>query len=96
MAAVYVSAATRKIDIRWRGPSDGNGSPVLGGGAAWVTAYHSDGGTSGTLYELNPATGAIRQQIRIDAGLPHFSSLALAGGSAYVSTLTGITAVNGA
>ena len=96
MAAVYVSAAERKIDIRWRGPSDGNGSPVLGGGAAWVTAYDPDGGTSGTLYELSPATGAIRSQIEIGAGLPHFSSLSLAGGTAYVSTLTGVSAVNGA
>jgi polyvinyl alcohol dehydrogenase (cytochrome) len=96
MAAVYVSAAQRKIDIRWRGPADGNGSPVLGGGAAWVTAYDSDGGASGTLYELSSATGAIRSQLEIGAGLPHFSSLSLAGGTAYVGTLTGVTAVNGA
>jgi hypothetical protein len=96
MAAVYVSAAARKIDIRWRGPSDGNGSPVLGGGAAWVTAYDPDGGTSGTLYELSSATGAIRNQIEIGHGLPHFSSLSLAGNTAYVGTLTGVTAVNGA
>ena len=96
MAAVYVSAAQRKIDIRWRGPADGNGSPVLGGGAAWVTAYNSAGGTSGTLYELSSATGAIRSQIEIGAGLPHFSSLSLAGDTAYVGTLTGVTAVNGA
>ena len=95
MAAVYVSAAQRKIDIRWRGPADGNGSPVLGGGAAWVTAYGS-GGDSGTLYELSSATGVIRSQIEIGAGLPHFSSLSLAGNSAYVGTLTGVTAVNGA
>jgi outer membrane protein assembly factor BamB len=96
MAAVYVSAAERTIDIRWRGPSDGNGSPVLGGGAAWVTAYEPDGGASGTLYELSPATGAIKSEIEIGAGLPHFSSLSLAGGTAYVSTLTGVSAVNGA
>ena len=96
MVAVYVSAAQRKIDIHWRGPADGNGSPVLGGGAAWVTAYDPDGGTSGTLYELSSATGAIRSQIAINAGLPHFSSLALAGNSAYVGTLTGVSAVNGA
>ena len=96
MAAVYVNAAERKIAIRWRGPADGNGSPVLGGGAAWVTAYDADGGTSGTLYELSPATGAIRSRIEIGAGLPHFSSLSLAGDTAYVSTLTGVTAINGA
>ena len=46
--------------------------------------------------ELSPATGAIRSQIEIGAGLPHFSSLSLAGGTAYVSTLTGVSAVNGA
>ena len=96
MAAVYVSATERKIDIRWRGPSDGNGSPVLGGGAAWVTAYDPNGGASGTLYELSSATGAIRSLIEIGAGLPHFSSLSLAGDTAYVGTLTGITAVHGA
>ena len=96
MAAVYVNAAERKIAIRWRGPADGNGSPVLGGGAAWVTAYDPSGGASGTLYELNSGTGVIRNQIKIGSGLPHFSSLALAGGTAYVATLTGVTAVNGA
>jgi hypothetical protein len=48
------------------------------------------------LYELSSATGAIRSQIEIGAGLPHFSSLALAGRSAYVGTLTGVSAVNGA
>ena len=96
MAAVYVSASAREIDIRWRGPADGNGSPVLGGGAAWVTAYNPDGGASGTLYELSSATGAIRNQIEIGAGLPHFSSLSLAGSTAYVGTLTGVTAVHGA
>jgi polyvinyl alcohol dehydrogenase (cytochrome) len=96
LAAVYVSATERKIDIRWRGPSDGNGSPVLGGGAAWVTAYDPDGGSSGALYELSSATGAIRSQIEIGEGLPHFSSLSLAGNTAYVGTLTGVTAVNGA
>jgi polyvinyl alcohol dehydrogenase (cytochrome) len=96
LAAVYVSASQRAIDVRWRGPADGNGSPVLGGGAAWVTAYNPGGGDSGRLYELDPATGAVRSQIEIGAGLPHFSSLALAGRTAYVSTLAGVTAVNGA
>jgi hypothetical protein len=28
--------------------------------------------------------------------MPHFSSLSLRGGTAYVSTLTGVTAINGA
>ena len=51
---------------------------------------------SGTLYELNPATGKVEHQISISEGMPHFSSLSLSGGTAYVSTLTGVTAINGA
>ena len=48
------------------------------------------------MYELNPATGAVEHQLTIAQGLPHFSSLSLAGDTAYVGTLTGITAVHGA
>jgi streptogramin lyase len=93
LAAVSVSAAKKTIKVLWRGPSDGNGTPVLGGGAVWVTHYSDNGGS---LYELNPATGTVRQQIDIAGGLPHFSSLSLSGSTAYVSTLAGITAVSGA
>ena len=93
MAAIAVDAATKSVKVLWRGPSGGNGSPVVGGGAVWVTQYASDGGT---VYELNPATGAVRHQLAIGSGLPHFSSLSLSGATAYVSTLTGVTAVKGA
>jgi outer membrane protein assembly factor BamB len=94
LTAVEVSAASKTIKVLWRGPSGTNGSPVVGGGAVWVTNYSQSSG--GTLYELNQATGQVEQQISISQGVPHFSSLALSGGSAYVSTLTGITAINGA
>jgi outer membrane protein assembly factor BamB len=92
MAAIQVSAAQKTIKVLWRGPASAQGTPVVGGGAIWVTDYSG----SGTLYELNPATGAVKHQIKISQGLPHFSSLSLSGGTAYVSTLTGITAINGA
>jgi polyvinyl alcohol dehydrogenase (cytochrome) len=95
VAAVKVDAAARTIKVLWRGPPGSNGTPVVGGGAVWVTQYSNDGGP-GTLYALDQATGQVEQQITIGQGLPHFSSLALSGGTAYVSTLTGITAVNGA
>jgi outer membrane protein assembly factor BamB len=93
LAAVSVNAAKKTIKVLWRGPSNGNGSPVVGGGAVWVTYYSANGGE---LYELNPASGAVEHQINIAGGMPHFSSLALSGSTAYVSTLAGITAVNGA
>jgi outer membrane protein assembly factor BamB len=92
MAAIAVNAATKRIKLLWRGPPDATGSPVLGGGAIWVTAYRD---TGGTLYELNPATGAVRQRISLGDGLPNFSSLSLAGGTAFVATLRGVTAIGG-
>ena len=97
MAAISVSAAQRNISVLWRGPADSEGSPVVGGGAVWVTHYDSGGSSSGnTLYELDPATGAIRHQLAIPEGLPHFSSLSLAGGTAFLGTLDGVVAVSGA
>ena len=65
LAAVEVSAANKTIKVLWRGPSDSNGSPVVGGGAVWVTHYSDSGGT---LYELSPATGEVEHQISISAG----------------------------
>jgi hypothetical protein len=93
VTAIQVSAANKTIKVLWRGPAGAHGSPVIGGGAVWVTSYSP---ASGTLYELNPAKGAVRHQITIGQGLPNFSSLSLSGGTAYVSTLTGVTAINGA
>jgi outer membrane protein assembly factor BamB len=93
MAAIEVSAADKTIRVLWRGPADAQGSPVAGGGAVWVTSYS---GSGGTLYELSPATGVVEHQIAISDGLPHFSSLSLGGGTAYLGTLSGVTAVNGA
>ena len=91
LAAISVSAARRTISVLWRGPGDGNGSPSIGGGAVWVAST-----SSGTLYELNPANGAVRSRIGIGGGLPHFPSVSLAGGTAFVGTLDGVVAVNGA
>jgi hypothetical protein len=92
MAAITVNAAQRRIGAAWRGPSGAAGSPVVGGGAVWVTRYS---GSGGTLYELDPASGAVKSQLSIGEGLPHFSSLSLAGGTAFVSTLHGVVAIDG-
>jgi outer membrane protein assembly factor BamB len=92
LAAVSVNAQRRQIRVLWHGPDAGNGSPVLGGGAVWVTSY---GNSDGTLYELNPADGAIWSQIQVGAGLPHFSSPSLAGGTAFLGTLDGVVAIDG-
>ena len=92
-AAVWVSAAERRIRVLWNGPAAANGSPSVGGGAVWVTGCN---GAPGVLYELDPADGHALDSIPLGAALPHFSSLSLANGTAYVSTLTGVVAVSGA
>ena len=91
MAAVRVSAATKTIKVLWRGPNGVQGTPVVGGGAVWVTDY-----VRGTLYELNQVTGRVMHQLKLPVRLPTFDSMALSGRTAYVSTLSGVTAVNGA
>jgi hypothetical protein len=93
IAAVSVSAAARRIQVLWRGPAATNGSPALGGGAVWVTDYND---SPGVLYELDPASGHTMDSISLGADLPHFSSLSMADGTAYVSTLSGVVAVSGA
>jgi outer membrane protein assembly factor BamB len=89
MAAV--DTAGGKIKVRWRGPAAAQGSPVLGGGAVWVDDW---GG--GVLYQLAPATGKVRRQIRLGGALPHFASPSLSGNLVLIGTLTGVTAVRGA
>ena len=89
MAAI--STAGNKIRVLWRGPASAWGSPVVGGGAVWVTDW-----TAGTLYELDPATGAIRYSLSLGTSLPHFASLSMTGSRAYLGTSQGVVAVAGA
>jgi outer membrane protein assembly factor BamB len=89
MAALAVTGGT--IRVLWRGPAGAWGSPVVGGGAVWVTDW-----TAGALYELDPATGAVRHSLDLGTALPHFASLSMTGDHAYLGTDHGVTAVTGA
>ena len=89
MAAVHISGT--QLTVPWRGPAAAQGSPVLGGGAVWVPDWNA-----GVLYQLNPATGAVRHQIKLGAPLPHFASPSLSGNLALVGTMAGVVAVSGA
>jgi polyvinyl alcohol dehydrogenase (cytochrome) len=86
-----VSTKNGKLRVLWHGPGTADGSPVIGGGAVWVT----DTG-AGVLYELNSSTGRVMHQIRLGAPLAHFESPALTGRVALVGTLRGVVAVTGA
>jgi polyvinyl alcohol dehydrogenase (cytochrome) len=91
LAAVQVSAAKKQIRVLWRGPASAHGSPVVGGGAVWVTDW-----PGGTLYALSPATGQVLRQLSLGEQLPNMSSLSLAGSRAYLGTMNGVVAVAGA
>ena len=88
MAAISIAAGG--IQVLWRGPAGAFGSPVVGGGAVWVTDWNS-----GTLYELNQANGDVQDSISLGP-LPHFASLSMEGNTAYADTSSGVTAVTGA
>ncbi len=89
MAAI--GTAGDQIHVLWRGPASAWGSPVVGGGAVWVTDW-----TAGTLYQLDPATGGVRHSLSLGTTLPHFASLSMTGNHAYLGTLQGMIAVAGA
>ena len=88
LAAVDTTGNT--ITVRWRGPASAWGSPVLGGGAVWVTDWKT-----GTLYELDQATGATRASLGLRTTLPHFSSMSMTGSHAFLGTIEGVIAVGG-
>ena len=89
MAAI--STAGDKLRVLWRGPASAWGSPVVGGGAVWVTDWNA-----GTLYALDPATGATRSSLRLGTSLPHFASMSMTGSHAFLGTMEGVLAVTGA
>ncbi|HKN55098.1 MAG TPA: PQQ-binding-like beta-propeller repeat protein [Amycolatopsis sp.] len=83
-------AANGTPTVAWRAAVSANGSPTVGGGVVWVTNY-----TTGVLFALNPANGAVRAQLTVGA-LPHFASPTLSGTHAYLGAMDGVVAVSGA
>jgi len=86
MRAVDVDPAGG-LRVRWTASVPADGSPVVGGGAVWVTDTDH-----GILYALDPATGKPRAQIDVGE-LPHFASPTLAGTRAYLGTNSGVVAI---
>jgi outer membrane protein assembly factor BamB len=87
---VNVDVTHRTMSLGWVGPATGAaGSPILAAGSLW-----SIDRTSGTLYVLNPANGAVRTTISVGA-VAHFAAPSAALGLVLVPTLSGITAFAG-
>ena len=71
--AVRAAASPPALHLLWSSGT-GGGPPILAAGLIWTI------GQNGTLYGLDPATGAIRQQASIGAVANHFPTPAVAGG----------------
>jgi outer membrane protein assembly factor BamB len=85
-----IDTAGHKIRVLWHGPESAWGSPVVGGGRVWVTDWKT-----GTLYELDQATGVTRGLLALGTMLPHFSSMSMTGSHAFLGTIEGVVAVGG-
>jgi len=71
--AVRASESPPALHLLWSSAT-GGGPPILAAGLLWTI------GQNGTLYGLDPATGAIRQQASVGAVANHFPTPAVAGG----------------
>ncbi|HTW04281.1 MAG TPA: PQQ-binding-like beta-propeller repeat protein [Streptosporangiaceae bacterium] len=71
--AVRATRAPPGLRLLWTAPRQG-GPPVAAAGLIWTI------GQNGTLYGLDPGTGAVRQQAFIGAVANHFPTPAVAGG----------------
>ena len=71
--AVGAGQSPPALHLLWSSAT-GGGPPILAAGLLWTI------GQNGTLYGLDPATGAIRQQASIGAVANHFPTPAVADG----------------
>jgi outer membrane protein assembly factor BamB len=95
LAALRIDASKPSFSLAWEAAPYAN-SAVFAYGLVWTVA--SDAGTyrgnwKGTLYGLDPASGAVRAQLALGL-IPHYPSPAAAGGSLYVSGLGVVYAVS--
>jgi len=65
--AVRVGTSPPTLSVLWNA-SVGGGPPIYAAGLVWTI------GQNGTLYGLNPATGAVRQQAGVGAPANHFAT----------------------
>jgi outer membrane protein assembly factor BamB len=85
LRAVRIGADGR-MDVLWHADAAITGSPVVGGGRVWSL----DPG--GTLYSLDPRTGATRSSTAVGA-TSRFATPAISGARLFVPTLAGLAIV---
>ena len=95
LAALRIDASKPSFSLAWEAAPYAN-SAIFAYGLVWTVA--SDAGTyrgnwKGTLYGLEPTSGAVRAQLPLGP-IPHYPSPAAAGGSLYVAGLGVVYAVS--
>ena len=73
IVALQVSASPARLQVLWTSPV-GGGPPVIAAGLVWTI------GQNGTLSGLNPATGAVEQQVAIGNPVNHFPTPSVGDG----------------
>jgi outer membrane protein assembly factor BamB len=82
-----ITVSGTKVTLGWKAPSNVTGSPVVGGGCVW-----SLDPSAGVLYALDERTGKVRTKLSVGT-TTRFSTPALSGSLAFISTARGIVAV---
>jgi outer membrane protein assembly factor BamB len=82
-----ITVSGSRVVLGWKAPSSITGSPVVGGGCVWALDP-----SGGVLYALDEVTGRVRTRLAVGQ-TTRFSTPALSGSLAFVSTARGIVAV---
>jgi outer membrane protein assembly factor BamB len=83
--AIRTSSSPASLRVLWTSPL-GGGPPLVAAGLVWTM------GQNGTLYGLNPATGAVRQQAQVGAPANHFPTPSVGNGELLVPTAYRVSA----
>jgi polyvinyl alcohol dehydrogenase (cytochrome) len=83
--AVQVTASPPGLNLDWSA-AVGGGPPIVAAGLVWTI------GQNGTLYGLDPSTGAVRQQASIGVAANHFPTPSVGGGLLLAPTANRVVA----
>jgi outer membrane protein assembly factor BamB len=83
--AVQVSTTPPALRVLWKS-KDGGGPPIVAANLVWTI------GLNGTLYGLDPSSGALRQQASIGAPANHFSTASIGDGLLLAPSATQVVA----
>ena len=89
VVALSVSASPAGMSTLWQTSTGSGGPPIVAGGQVWTISQ------SGTLYGLNPSTGATLTQVSIGAVSNHFPTPSVGDGLLLAPASTSVVAFQG-